>query len=323
MTMEKWNAGTQLLEAVEAAIDAEGDMKRTARQLRVDGDGTICVSVLVKDERMEGRRDGYISVDKQRFGSGLQDAAFSLGYAYKGMCFGVTPRINEILMHFDFKKELRAKIITTQEVMTTWEGIQNAILNGDAKSILKERDRIPFKLTNGTKLTAVVAAISGDRVCFVVDECFPDAPMYHGLPENESVSWSGSDRRTALNTDTLSKLPPELEAVIIPRVIKQRIDGKVVITEDKLWSPSFTEIFGVDEDGNPYPTDGEDEFHFPIFADERDRVKQVGGVTTWWWLRSPDSGSSTSFRYVFSSGNALSDDATTAGSVCFGFCIGR
>lgn len=218
---------------------------------------------------------------------------------------------------------MTTKIITTQEVTTTWEDIQNAILNGDAKSILKERDRIPFAMTDGQCLSAVVAAITDERVYFVVDECLPYAPMYNRLPHGESVSWSGCDLRDALNGDVLAKLPPELAAVIIPRVIEQRIKGKTVTTEDKLWIPSYTEIVGTDSNGNPFPTDGEDEFHFNIFADERDRVKQIDGETTWYWLRSPEPSTGTSFRGVHYNGNANSNNATNAYSVCFGFCIGR
>lgn len=98
------------------------------------------------------------------------------------------------------------------------------------------------------------------------------------------------------------------------------------MTEDKLWLPSCTEVFGKTSDGKVHPADGEKEFHFDLFNDEKSRVKQYKGEMTWWFLRTknnPDSASSTNFGIVGTNGGAGINDATSTYSVCFGFYIGR
>ena len=110
----------------------------------------------------------------------------------------------------------------------------------------------------------------------------------------------------------------DMAAVISKRTIKQNIGSDVKITEDKLWLLSHTEVFGRDDRAG---ADDADEFHFDFFNDERSRVKQRNGETDWWTLRTPRSGSSTTFRIVNNIGYANSYFATTAISVCFGFCI--
>ena len=127
--------------------------------------------------------------------------------------------------------------------------------------------------------------------------------------------------RKWLNEDVLPRLPKELQAMVVPRTIRQKINGEEVQTQDKLWLPSFTEMFGAEAAAEWTTGDLGDE-QFELFDSERSRVKEVPGRGTWWyWLRSPNGSGSTYFCYVNSNGNAAYSGASFAAGVAFGFCL--
>lgn len=119
---------------------------------------------------------------------------------------------------------------------------------------------------------------------FILKDIAFDRKMYDSL-DGSLLSWEGSDLRRELNTVELANLPDDLAAEITPRKITQVIAGGSITTEDKLWVPSATELFGK---GHRYAAcDGPDEEQLPIFKTEGDRVKDMDGETWWYWLRSP------------------------------------
>lgn len=133
--------------------------------------------------------------------------------------------------------------------------------------------------------------------------------------------WRDCEMRMWLNETIFHMLPDELQEIIVPRHIVQTVDGEALESEDKLWLPSFTEMFGKEnaEDWAPADTD---ETQLELFATERSRVKEVPGRGTWWyWLRSPYASTSAYFCLVYSSGNANNDGASYANGVAFGFCL--
>jgi hypothetical protein len=116
--------------------------------------------------------------------------------------------------------------------------------------------------------------------------------------------WRDSEMRLWLNETIIRMLPDELREMIVPRRIVQTMDGERLESEDKLWLPSFTEMFGKEgaEDWAPADTD---ETQLELFSTERSRVKERPGNGTWWyWLRSPNGGNSTRFCTVDSDGGA-------------------
>lgn len=309
--------------AAEQICEKAGhDLQETFVRVKHNGK-TIDILVEVKHEG--DLKDGYEPVDRTECLDTMNAIGEEEGYTFASlMCGKITPE-DKMQISFQFRKENKVQIITTAKVDATWNGIAETIKNGDAKEMFKLGDKTPFDLAGG-KVNAVVAHIENDRVYFVVEDAIENMSMYEDFPEGEELSWSGSDIRKYLSEDVVKALPEELAAVIKPRVIKQRIKEQELITEDVLWLPSYTELFGLDSEGNTYPTDGAEEFHFDLFCDEKSRVKQREGETTWWWTRTPrhtDSGSSTTFRFVYSNGAANSNNATYWPSVCFGFCIGR
>ena len=171
------------------------------------------------------------------------------------------------------------------------------------------------------QLTAQVVHVTKEgRVMVVVKDCMGQMHAMNDYATNEG-GWKDSAMRKWLNEDVLPRLPKELQAMIVPRTIRQMIDGKEVQTQDKLWLPSFTEMFGADAAAEWAPGDLGDE-QFELFDSERSRVKEVPGRGTWWyWLRSPYASYSTTFCLVASSGDAYDYNASTANGVAFGFCL--
>lgn len=133
--------------------------------------------------------------------------------------------------------------------------------------------------------------------------------------------WKDSAMRKWLNEDVLPRLPKELQAMVVPRTIRQKINGEEVQTQDKLWLPSFTEMFGAKAAAERAPSDLGDE-QFELFDSERSRVKEVPGRGTWWYsLCSPNGSNSARFCDVSSGGIASCNGASGAYGVAFGFCL--
>ena len=171
------------------------------------------------------------------------------------------------------------------------------------------------------QLTAQVVHVTKEgRVMVVVKDCMGQMHAMNDYATNEG-GWKDSAMRKWLNEDVLPRLPKELQAMIVPRTIRQMINGEEVQTQDKLWLPSFTEMFGADAAAEWAPGDLGDE-QFELFASERSRVKEVPGRGTWWyWLRSPRASSAARFCLIISNGDAYHDYASIAYGVAFGFCL--
>lgn len=171
------------------------------------------------------------------------------------------------------------------------------------------------------QLTAQVVHVTKEgRVMVVLKDCMEKMRAMNDYATNKG-GWKDSAMRKWLNEDVLPRLPKELQAMIVPRTIRQKINGEEVQTQDKLWLPSFTEMFGAEAAAEWTTGDLGDE-QFELFDSERSRVKEVPGRGTWWyWLRSPYASDSAYFCLVGSSGDADDYYASFAYSVAFGFCL--
>lgn len=68
--------------------------------------------------------------------------------------------------------------------------------------------------------------------------------------------------------------------------------------------------------------DGDDDFQLPVFARERDRVKECGDKGTYpWWLRSVCAGDAAGFCYVSAGGSARNHLAYRSHGFAPGFDI--
>jgi hypothetical protein len=155
-------------------------------------------------------------------------------------------------------------------------------------------------------------------------DCFATTQAMN--PSNTNAGgWSGC----ALHSTIVNTILPALEAAIGSNVIKT-VDKKtsagndlatINTSQDKLWLLSEYEIFGA----TTYSFAGEKPADinrcYAAFTDANSRIKKVNGSVSFWWERSPYSGSATYFCGVLSSGTASANGAVGAFGVALGFCV--
>lgn len=201
-----------------------------------------------------------------------------------------------------------------------WNTIKKAQADGKLQELLQVGDELDITLKTDEELTVQAVGTTERGLIFLLKDCMKDE---HGMNKRMTSKggWRDSEMRLWLNETIIRMLPDELREMIVPRRIVQTMDGERLESEDKLWLPSFTEMFGKEgaEDWAPADTD---ETQLELFGTERSRVKERPGNGTWWyWLRSPRGSYSASFCIVDSYGNADCISAGVAYGVAFGFCL--
>lgn len=201
-----------------------------------------------------------------------------------------------------------------------WNTIKKAQADGKLQELLQVGDELDITLKTGEELTVQAVGTTERGLIFLQKDCMKDE---HGMNKRmtNKGGWRDSEMRLWLNGTIIHMLPDELREMIVPRCIVQTMDGERLESEDKLWLPSFTELFGKEgaEDWAPADTD---ETQLELFSTERSRVKERPGNGTWWyWLRSPYGSNSAFFCLVNSSGGAGYINASIANGVAFGFCL--
>lgn len=131
--------------------------------------------------------------------------------------------------------------------------------------------------------------------------------------------WNGSAMRGRMSTYK-SQLPAALRNVI--KTVKKKSgtgggsSSGTQQTNDDLFLLSEIEIFGT----TTYSVAGEGT-QYEWYKAGNSRIKKVNGSASYWWERSPYSGSTTLFCYVDSSGDADYNYAYGSYGVSFGFCV--
>lgn len=176
--------------------------------------------------------------------------------------------------------------------------IKAAIASGRGPGIIRPFDELEFKLDTGEAVTAVCGGyISPTRARFVFKDALGDARMNEDAT-NAGGYYKSKGRRHVLE-EIYPHLPPELREIIEPRPLVETIDGERVEYADPLWIPSGTDVFGPLKG---WYAEEPDSVQLEIFKTERGRVKERGGETVIWWLRSPYRSRSTSFVRVNTGG---------------------
>ena len=176
--------------------------------------------------------------------------------------------------------------------------IKAAIASGRGPGIIRPFDELEFKLDTGEAVTAVCGGyISPTRARFVFKDALGDARMNEDAT-NAGGYYKSKGRRHVLE-EIYPHLPPELREVIEPRPLVETIDGERVEYADPLWIPSGTDVLGPLEG---WYAEEPDSVQLEIFKTERGRVKERGGETVSWWLRSPYRSTSTRFVGVHTGG---------------------
>lgn len=220
-------------------------------------------------------------------------------------------------------------ITKSTTITTDWVQLKSVQERLNLAEVLEAGSEFPISLEADAdnendvfeQLTAQVVHVTKEsRVMVVLKDCMEKMHAMNDYATNKD-GWKGSTMRKWLNEDVLPRLPKELQAMIVPRTIRQMIEGKEVQAQDKLWLPSFTEMFGAEAAAEWAPCDLGDE-RFELFDSERSCVKEAPGRGTWWyWLRSPRTGDSTYFCSVYSNGDVYGENASYASGVAFGFCL--
>ncbi len=121
-------------------------------------------------------------------------------------------------------------------------------------------------------------------------------------------------------------IDPDLQAVICPVKVRtaipdpDRVSGGEAYedTEDKVWLPSMTEIYGGTNNG---VAEGS-QFEYWKGTTNDIKVKYQGSTARLWWLRGPCPGSASLVRSVYSSGALSFSSALSARGFVPGLCIG-
>ena len=196
--------------------------------------------------------------------------------------------------------------------------LKAAINEENLDGLLHPFNEIDITLDNDRVITAVCGHVEPDWARFVFKDCY-DEHVMNDEPTNKTGYYKSKGRKHVLE-EIYPHLPQEWKDIIKPRTIVETIDGERVEYADPLWLPSATDVFGVSEDG--YWKDIDDSFQLPIFATERDRVKECGDNGTYpYFLRSVSAAYTTNFRSVYTSGSSNSSSADYSHGFAPGFDI--
>ena len=201
---------------------------------------------------------------------------------------------------------------------SSWEEIADVINRGEARRLFDIGDTISCTLKNGKDVNFIITAINPyqpNQVAFEFESLLPDTKVMNTRNTNRG-GWAKSEMKEYMK-EVFALLPDDLQKVITPRVIKQKLsDGTENISDDNyLWLRSLT------ESGRQYDADIDD-VAFPYFTGWQSRVKSLGDETYYYWLRSPNIGNTTYFWYVYNFGYVNDNNASGTSGVCPCFFIG-
>lgn len=211
------------------------------------------------------------------------------------------------------------QITRSYESKSRWADIAKQIAAGN-NGYLNVGDAVRCVLKDGTEVTFDVFALNPYQPNSVVLG-FRD--LHWEMVVNEERTNDGGWRDCKMRKDfantILPLLPDDLVEVIVPRRIVQRIGREEFESTDKIWAPSYTEVFGADRGTDQTGDVGDVQFEF--FKNKKNRIKFFNGDVNYWWLRSPYATYSTNFWYVNHIGYMDNNNASNSYGVCPCFII--
>ena len=202
-----------------------------------------------------------------------------------------------------------------------WEDIAKQIAAGN-DGYLNVGDSISCKLKDGTDIVIDVLALNPYEPDSVI---FGFRDLHWRKPWNErntnAGGWRDCQLRKDCNGELLSLLPDDLAAMITPRRIVQKIRGREYESVDKLWIPSYTEVFGTDRGVDQTGDVGDVQFDF--FKIKRNRVKFFRDEPYYYALRSPYVPYPTYFWIVSTDGAMSYSNASGSYGDCPCFSISK
>lgn len=161
--------------------------------------------------------------------------------------------------------------------------LKRAKAEGKLDHLLDKRDEIEVPLDTGGTVTVVCCYVTPTSARFVFKDCWDEGVM-NDEATNKTGYFKSKGRKHVLE-DVYPHIAAEWREIIVPRTFVETIEGERVEYSDPLWLPSATDVFGTPD--GAWWKDGDDDFQLPVFARERDRVKECRDKGTYpWWLRS-------------------------------------
>ena len=188
------------------------------------------------------------------------------------------------------------QITRSYEAKSKWSDVAKQIAAGN-NGYLGVGDSIRCTLKNGTEATFDVLALNPYQPNSIA---LGFSDIHWEMPWNEENTnaggWSACKMRKDFATEILPLLPDDLVEVITPRRIIQRIGGQEYESLDKLWSPSYTELFGADRGTDRTGDVGDIQFEF--FKSRKNRIKFFKDESYYYATRSPYAADSANFWFV-------------------------
>ena len=143
---------------------------------------------------------------------------------------------------------------------------------------------------------------------------------------------SGTNPTSPGSNNMLAALPSDLRAVMKPVTKytdntgnKSTTSSAVTATTDYLFLLAEFEVFGVRSYANPYEQNSQEQYaYFATNNAASDRIAYnhtAVFTAVWWWLRSPSSDDSGTFRHVSTDGDSDYDSATYSAGLRAGFAV--
>lgn len=208
--------------------------------------------------------------------------------------------------------EVYRKILLAGHQAVNWILVKKLAEMGELDELLQEGDQIPVVLKNGDKILLDFTHDQNGKAYFVFHDCYGKHQM--NKTNTNKGGWRDCEMRKYVTEKILPLLPADLAAVIAPTKIRQIRNGEELISEDKLFLLSNTQVFGGNWDNEP------DDTQLEIFKRGTNRVKgDTEGDASLWWLRSANG---TGYFYRVSS-DGYNDyiGASNTGGVDLGFCL--
>lgn len=207
-----------------------------------------------------------------------------------------------------------------------WEDVDRNIKNGTYKTYYKLGDKIYLDITDEYSDYVEIVGIDKDTdadgnlipLTFItVNQLSTRAPM-----QSSNDATYDSYRTCVMRMSTIPSIedamPSSLKAMLKTSYKYVQASGGILPFTNRVWIPSFYEIYG----GDSYETLGVTyhEYYDTIGS----RIKMRNGVNADWWLRTYDKyNEPTYYKIVYRDGKVSSSSATskTVGIV-IGFCVG-
>ena len=236
--------------------------------------------------------------------------------------------------------------------LSGWQEIKEILDSGKAKEVFEIGDEREETLITGEKITLVILGfgqdekVSGGKINMTIGlKNLMDGDFEMNLTNTNEGGWEKSRMRTVYMERVFKLLPEELRNIIVPVKKSTSAGGgstDITVSEDKLFLFSLAEIYsprGISKSDNSnisgnadtYQEEGTQYEYFKELLGDADpyddneeiikRKDNGSGSAYGWWLRSPDIGNTSTFRYVHTGGNVDYYNAGYTNGVCFGFCV--